>query len=324
MADVYYEYGIGEMRALWIDDNEVRSALAHWDDDVFVGRKYLARLVSRRTGNKRGLARTRAGLEILLDSLPADASEGKEYEVRIQRAAIAERGRLKRARGRIISDDAPLVQADLGKHLVFTAGEPQRRFPSGTWEEVWSLAAEGELAFPGGKILLCATPAMTLIDIDGDLSPRELGLAAIPAIAKALRWLDIGGSIGIDFPTLSAKQDRKELDKALEAALANWPHERTAMNGFGFVQIVARLDGPSLLHRLTYARAASAARFLLRRAEQLEGTGGRIELSAHPAVIAELTDEWLTKLRRRTGREVVTRADPNLAIVAPHAQLVPL
>ncbi len=91
--------------------------------------------------------------------------------------------------------------------------------------------------------------------------------------------------IGIDFPTVTAKADRKLIDDKLGETLKGWPHERTAMNGFGFVQLVARLDGPSLLHRLTYSRTSAAARFLLRKAEQLEGTGGRIELMAHPEVL---------------------------------------
>ena len=43
------------------------------------------------------------------------------------------------------------------------------------------------------------------------------------------------------------------------------------MNGFGFVQLVARLERPSLLHRAAFQRAGLAARALLRRAEQLAG-----------------------------------------------------
>ena len=37
------------------------------------------------------------------------------------------------------------------------------------------------------------------------------------------------------------------------------------MNGFGFVQLVARLNGPSLLHRFAISRLGMAARMALRR-----------------------------------------------------------
>ncbi|MFM7349654.1 MAG: hypothetical protein ACKO01_09210 [Erythrobacter sp.] len=165
---------------------------------------------------------------------------------------------------------------------------------------------------------------MTVIDIDGVGAPREAALAAVPAIARALAWFDLGGNIGIDFPTLATKEDRRVIDTALGEALADWPHERTAMNGFGFVQLVARLTGPSLLHRFAHHRLGMAARMALRRAEIAAdaGTGRVLALAVHPALKAKLKDAWLADLARRTGREVRIETDPALAIEAAHAQLV--
>ena len=108
----------------------------------------------------------------------------------------------------------------------------------------------------------------------------------------------------------------------LAASLAGWPHERTAINGFGFVQLVARLERPSLLHRAAFQRAGMAARGLLRRAELLSGPGALL-LSGHPALESQLRPEWIEELARRTGREVRWEARPGLAIEAPQAQLVP-
>jgi hypothetical protein len=93
------------------------------------------------------------------------------------------------------------------------------------------------------------------------------------------------------------------------------------MNGFGFVHIVARLDGPSLLHRFATARIGAAARMALRRAELVEGPGATL-LTVHPAVKAKLKPEWLAQLERRTARRVRIEIDPGLAIEAATAQIV--
>ena len=42
-----------------------------------------------------------------------------------------------------------------------------------------------------------------------------LALAAVRPLADALALLDLAGSIGIDFPTLSDKNDRKQVDGRL-------------------------------------------------------------------------------------------------------------
>ena len=93
------------------------------------------------------------------------------------------------------------------------------------------------------------------------------------------------------------------------------------MNGFGFVQLVARLEGPSLLHRMATSRVGAAARMALRRAERVEGAGITL-LTVHPALKAKLKPEWLEELEKRTGRQVRIETDPGLAIEAAAAQII--
>jgi len=318
----YVEDGIGETRVVRLEHDEIAEAYLAWPGELVPGTVVEARLLSCARGSSRGTAQLADGIQVLVEGLPRGASEGAEIRVLIMRSALAEHGRIKLARGRLT--DAPLrIAPTLAQSLAEQGQQVQvvRRFPAGDWDGLLADAFAGEIAFFGGTLLLSPTPAMTLIDVDGEAEPKALALAACGPIASALRRLGIRGSIGVDFPTLTAKADRRAVDDALAHALNGWPHERTAVNGFGFVQLVARLERPSILHRASFAPATSAARLLLRRAEMVEGAGVT-ELAGHPALEPHLTPAWLAELRRRTGRELRFRADPTLAIEAPQAQLI--
>jgi hypothetical protein len=316
LAEWLIEDGIGERRALLVDGERVLAARLHWPDELIAGTRVSGKLTAKLKGTRRGAALLDGGTETLVDHLPPDVTEGQTLALVITRAALAERGRLKRAQARVAGAETPESPP------TFVDGRMVHRFPAGLWEEVWHAASSASLDFPGGEILVNVTPAMTLIDVDGIGLPREVALAAVPAVARALAWFDLGGNVGIDFPTLAAKADRRAVDEALGAALADWPHERTAMNGFGFVQLVAKLEGPSLMHRFATSRTGMCARLALRVAERAEGHGAVLELRVHPALKAKLKPQWLDELARRTGRAVRIEADPGLALEAPSAQIV--
>ena len=324
MAEWLIEDGIAEQRAIRLAGDTIVAARLHWPGRLTAGQVENARLIARAAGSPRGTARFASGEEALVDRLPKSASEGATLRLEVIRAAIAETDRTKLAHAR--PADKPLRPApDLLAALEAEGHSVRRvhRFPVSGWDDLAAEAFSGEIAFDGGMLHLSPTPAMTLVDIDGALPARALCLAAIPAIAGAIRRFDLGGSLGIDFPTLPDKADRRTVDAALEHALAGWAHERTAMNGFGFVQIVARLERPSLLHRLQRHRAAAAARLLLRRAEGIADPGA-ILLTGHPALRAHLTDSRIAELARRTGREIRLANDPALALEAGFAQAVAL
>ena len=312
------EQGIGEERALLYHHDRAVAARLRWPGGLEAGLVANAVLVERTKGSARGRARFADGDEALVDRLAKHASEGASLRLEITRAALRERGRGKLAQSRP-TDAAPRPAPSLAEALP--DARVVRRFPDGAWDEIWAEAWDGGVAFPGGSLEFAPTPAMTLVDVDGTLAPRALALAAIPPLAAALTRFDLGGSIGVDFPTLPAREDRKAVDAALGEALAAWDHERTAMNGFGFVQLVTRSERPSLLHRLHFGRAGASARKLLRSAEALEGAGA-VLLTANPAVASALQPAWLAELERRTGRKVRVHADPALALGPGHAQIV--
>lgn len=310
------EEGIGEHRAVRLDGGRIAAAKVEWPGRLAAGWVVDARLTARAAGSPRGTALAETGEEVLVDRLPRDASEGAPLRLAITRAALEGPGRMKRAWGRVT--DAPPARPSLAERL---GARVVRSFPNGSWDELFDEALAGAIAFPGGTLLFAPTPAMLTVDIDGDQPPRALALAAVPALASSLQRFDIGGSVAVDFPSLAEKADRRALDDALAVALAGWPHERTAMNGFGLVQIVARLERPSLLHLVAWQRGGLVWRRLLRRAERLDGAG-RIELAIHPSLEARIEPGHLAELERRTGRRVSVRTVETLAFDAPHAQMI--
>lgn len=327
MAEWLYEDGIGEERAILVEHGAILAARVEWSEPLRAGLIADARLIAKPAGARRGLARLGDGSEVLVDALPREANEGDTLRLRIVRAALAERGRTKRAQARHDPDAVPgpapslldeLRHGPLPVRPVRIAGP---EFSDHGWDELTEQALTGAIAFVGGSLTLSPTPAMTLIDVDGYGPPAALALAAVPAVAAALRRLDIGGSVGIDFPTLGDKRDRQTVDAALGVALADWRGERTAMNGFGFVQLVSRLERPSLLAR--YARRLQTqARILLRQAERVSEPGALL-LTAPPALHRAMLPEWLDELARRTGRRIEWREDAALAPEAAFAQAVP-
>jgi len=322
-AEWLIEEGIGEHRAALFAGDHLVAAKVDWREGLARGLVADAVLASRARGSSRGTARFPGGEEALVDRLPAAAVEGASLRLEVTRPAMVEGGRRKLAQARPTTA-APRAAPTLAESLRVQNHPVRivRRFPGSDWGDLMAEAFAGTITFDGGSLLLYPTPAMLLVDVDGTLPPRALARAAVEPLAAGLRRFDLGGSIGVDFPTLPSRDDRREVDAALAAALVDWPHERTAMNGFGFVQLVARAERPSILHRARYQPAATAARWLLRQAELLEGAGS-IVLAANPAVQAQLRDEWLAELARRTGRTIRVETSSGVAIEGGHAQVVP-
>ncbi|RQW45628.1 ribonuclease [Novosphingobium sp. LASN5T] len=328
MAEWLHEAGIGEERAILVERGEIIAARVDWGEMLRPGFIGPAQVIVKHKGARRGIARFADGGEALVDGLDPAVTEGATVLLRITRAAIAEKGRTKLPQARAAAADAapspaPSLLEDLraGPLPVRSVPVTDRTFDEAGWHELLEQAQGGEIAFAGGSLLVSPTPAMTLIDIDGTLPPPMLARAAVPAIAAALARLDIGGSIGIDFPTLADRRDRLAVDAALAEALAGWKGERTAMNGFGFVQLVARLERPSLVARFARHPAGAALRTLLRQAERVPDPGVLL-LTAAPALRRAVPAEWEAELVRRTGRCVRWHEDAGLALDGGFAQAI--
>ncbi|HYG46417.1 MAG TPA: ribonuclease [Allosphingosinicella sp.] len=309
MAEWLYEEGIGENRAILVEDGEIIVAAIELPGEMRRGSVAAGRLASIAIPGRRGIVATGRG-EVMVEPLPRMLTEGQSVRVEIVREPIAEPGKPKFAKGRITE-----AEEKEGPSLAERIGAPPPLRPHGPdlfqeagWSELIDEALGTPIDFPGGELRMSLTPAMTLFDVDGFLPPFELALAGAEAAALAIRRLDIGGSIGIDLPTLASREERLRAAAALDAVLPQ-PFERTAVNGFGFLQVVRRRERRSLPELIQWDEVGAAARDLLRTAER--GIGA-CELAASPPVIARLRSnpEWLEALARRIGGAVGLREEP--------------
>lgn len=310
MAEWLYEEGIGENRAILVEGGSILEAAIELPG-LRVGAIVPARLQSAA-----GIALLDDGSEANVD--PAGLSEGAAFHAEVLREAIPEPGRPKPPKVRV--SDQPLRRGpSLAERICAPPSSPgPDRFEEAGWSELLEEAARGEIGFAGGALRMSLTPAMTLFDVDGSLAPPALALAGAEVTARTIRRLGIAGSIGIDLPTLP-RDARQQAAAAVDAILPQ-PFERTAVNGFGFLQIVRRRERPSIPEILRADPAGAAARALLRRAERCTGP---LALHAAPQVIARIGEDWLRLLGRRTGGAIALRAEPGLAISAGHVESRP-
>lgn len=299
------ERGIGETRAALVDDGEIIEARVRRDGVIPAGTVLEAKLVAVAPR----VAVEAAGETFLLPHGASGVSEGRSLFVEVTREALGGTEPWKRGLARITSE-APRPAAPLAEG---------REGRIEDWDDLLEEARSGIVGFNGGELRIEPTAAMTMIDVDGWLAPPQLAQVAAWAVAQSISRLDLGGSIGIDFPTLGDKQARRQVDDILDQYLPR-PFEKTAINGFGFVQVVRPRHRPSLVE-LARDRAAFEARALLRRVAS-EPPGPR-RVVAHPAVVAVLEQHraWVDALGRQLGGNVSLRADPALPMSGGYAEV---
>ena len=317
MAEWLYEAGIGEARAALVEDRTILEARIELDSPVAprIGAILPARLVEITVKGREGRVAYEGG-EAMLSPLPPGITQGAALTVELIREAIPESGRPKLPRAAPAEAGTPPRDGLTLLERITATGTPVRpclphqpdAFESAGWSEVLEEALTGDITFAGptsGALRMSPTPAMTLFDVDGHPPLEPLALAAAHAVAAAIVRLDIGGSIGIDFPTLQGKAARAAVDAAIDAGLFEGgaqPFERTAMNGFGFVQIVRRRTRVSLPELLRADPAAAEARALLRRIERTPPPiPATHTVSARVARALHANPHWIAELARRTG-----------------------
>ena len=311
MPEWLTEKGIGEVRKAIVDDGEIVEARICVEGTVGAGTIIKAKLIDVGRNGHNAIA-VAEGQEYLLRETPSGISEGATFDLEVMRSKIPGTEPWKRPLGRAAQ---PAVAGSGSSEFTIAVGD---RLGAVGWNDLIEEARTGVVRFAGGELRISPTPAMTLIDVDGYLPTDELAVTGAREAAKAIRRLDIGGSIGIDLPTSRSRVARQKAAAAIDAVLPQ-PFERTAINGFGFVQIVRPRRQASLVE-LAQDHAPFEARALLRRVA-FEPAGPK-RLVAHPAVVAVLDGkpDWLDALARQAGGSIGLRADPSLPMSGGYAE----
>ena len=310
MPDWLIERGIGETRFARLEKGEIVEARILLDGIIPAGSELTGRL--ERSGMQ--LFVTVDGQQYLLPSGAHGVSDGGRLRAEVVRERIPGAEPWKRPMARLVHGElGPALP--VARELALTV---RNELDDAGWDDLIEQAGSGVVQFVDGELRFSPTPAMTLIDVDGTQDLFTLARSAARAAARAILRLQIGGSIGIDFPTLAGKNQRSFIAQEIARALPR-PFEHTALNGFGFMQIVRPRRHASLLE-LAQERAPFQARALLRRVGK-ERTGAS-RLVAHPAVIAvlERQSDWIEALERQVGGAVTLRGEPSLPIHGGYAE----
>lgn len=316
-----YEAGIGEERAILVSNGKIIEARIERYGGIKAGAVMPAKLFKKLAGSKRAIvALTESDKDAILHGVPKALTEGQMLKVEIVREAVSEQGRTKwplaKATDAEVTDAPTLLQSIEASALPIQHCHAHEadHFGEAGWHEAIEESRSGMVSFSGGSLLIAVTPAMTLVDIDGELPPAQLALVGAEQAALAIRRLGLQGSIGIDFPDAGGKAERQKVADQFDAAMTG-DFERTAVNGFGLMQVVTRRTRPSLVELLQSKRMTGHALELLRQAERCKQAGD-ITITAHPAIIKKIEkrQDWRAELEKRSGRQLRLQADPKLAI----------
>jgi ribonuclease G len=350
-----WDAGPGEVRIGLIEDGtltEFRIIRHRLPETALIaaGEHYTARLRDR-LGSGQALVDVGAGHEAVIQPCPP-VPLGSLIEVEMIRAPIPEPGGWKRpkvraldlpprasepcwhARGepweRLLVETAPsvgrivcpsaLIACDvdsiIGRDVVPIEVDPAA-IDAADFDSLIEAATLGSFPIAGGMLHIERTRAMVMIDVDGAADALTLNLAAATEIPRLLHLLDICGPIGIDFVAVSNRADRLAVGEALDrAAAALDGFERTAINGYGFCQIIRPRVRPSIPEILCGTRIGalsteSRAVALLRACGRSHGHGAR-QLIAPPPII-DLIRTWpheIAALRSSLGGSIELVPDP--------------
>ena len=319
LTDIWRDDAPGERRAAFVENGNIVEIHIQRDALWALGECGAGRIDRKTPSGAYVIADDNS--ELLLRS-KMGAPEGARIMFEVTREAIAEPGRNKPPE--IILREG-VCEPLMGKDALWEARVASLG-PSAinaSIAEGFDVAIAGQSQRGDVTISFQRTKAGLVFDIDGIGDAFAINMVAATEIARLLRLYQVGAMVLIDFVSMESKAQRTQIAEAFDAASVADPRpfERTAINGYGMMQVVRARPRPSVLDQLFGTRIAALsdetkAYWLLRAVAQSTGFGTRT-VTAQPDVATLLQSErwaaWRAAAVRLAGADMVVVADEKAA-----------
>lgn len=319
MTELWIDTAPGERRAALIENGNIVEVHIQRDLHIALGEQGSGR-IDRKTPSGAYVVTDHHDEVLVRRSSPKP--EGARVGFEITREAICEPGRVKPPEAKLL-DDVSAANSDreqLWETGLKCFGDLPRR--NADISAAFDIALAGASQVGDTTISFQRTKAGLVFDVDGIGDPMTINLAAAKEIARLLRLYQVGGMTMIDFIAVDSKDHRQAIAAAFDEAAAadSRPFERSAVNGFGLMQIVRARPRPSMLDQLFGTRIAALsdetqALWLLREAARSSGFGPRT-ITASTAVANLLASkDWVsfrTECERQIGASLAVVADDQI------------
>jgi len=319
LTDIWRDDAPGERRAAFVENGNIVEIHIQRDALWALGECGAGRIDRKTPSGAYVIADDNS--ELLLRS-KMGAPEGARIMFEVTREAIAEPGRNKPPE--IILREG-VCEPLMGKDALWDARMASlgQSIIKASIAEGFDIAIAGQSQLGDVTISFQRTKAGLVFDIDGIGDAFAINMIAATEIARLLRLYQVGAMVLIDFVSMESKAQRTQIAEAFDAAsVADLrPFERTAINGYGMMQVVRARPRPSVLDQLFGTRIAALsdetqAYWLLRAVAESHGFGVR-SVTARPEVATLLQSEgwaaWRAAAVRLAGADMVVVADEKAA-----------
>ena len=320
MTEYWIDDAPGERRAALVENGVIVEVHIQRDLHFALGETGTGR-IDRKTPSGAYLV-TGNGEEVLFRR-NAPQPEGSRVGFEVTREAICEPGRAKPPEGKLV-DVTPNISSDRQQiweaRLAKIGSIPRLQADISA---AFDIAVAGAAQLDDVTVSFQRTKAGLVFDVDGIGDQLIINLVAAAEIARLLRLYQVGGMVMIDFVAVESKDARHAIVEAfdLSAAADSRPFERSAVNGFGLMQVVRARPRPSVLDQLFGTRIAALsdetqALWLLREAARSSGFGQRTVTARTPVANLLASTQWESfrvECERQMGAPIVVVADDQIS-----------